>query len=305
MKVLTMKHHSFHYLLVPVVFLVLLHGTRTIHAFVPLQTQLSKSFARASAIAGTIKKTIALVTDIDSNKQIILPGETRIICADDSFSLVQKSISDDHGVVAVGVTGEEREESDDLLEMASMCEIRNYDERGMHVTVECIGRIKLENFAQLHPYWTFYFSVFEEHQGRREECRLVADNIETLIKTISQSEQKGGQGDAEDSLLHRFKNSFEKSFELDHTTMHQSHEIRSLTAISWAAFIAVEEKNSNMNHYNYRMKALDYDTLFDRLKLAQYMLREKELRLQGMRMQDDPVDEDDYYNADIYQDGFQ
>ena len=60
-----------------------------------------------------------------------------------------------------------------------------------------------------------------------------------------------------------------------------------------------------MNHYNYRMKALDYDTLFDRLKLAQYMLREKELRLQGMRMQDDPVDEDDYYNADIYQDGFQ
>jgi ATP-dependent Lon protease len=273
-----------------------------VHAFTP---SLPPSFSSKSQIphSSTVEfafsngKSIALITDIDN--ELILPGERRLIQADDSFLHAQKSMSDDHGIVALGVMGEESEE--DLLEMASICEIKEYDENDLDVTVECIGRIKLETFTQIHPYWRFTFSLFEEDSSRLKECRMVADNIEAFMKKLSESEASFGYSNI-DTLYSRYKNACKRSKKLDITTDLLSEEIKSLTAISWAAFIALEDDVSTMNLQNYRLKAIDYDTLFDRLKLAQYMLREKELRMQGQKMVLTPKEtEKSFGNEDSFQ----
>ena len=275
------------------------------------------SMMRLSAVGNGSKKgrtnpSIILVTDEDCNRQIILPGETRTICADDSFDKVgEKEINDDHGIVAVGVTGVVREEDDDLMEIASMCEIKKYEDTGRQLTLECIGRVKLHDFAQFLPYWKFHFSVFEEKQDNLEECRLVADNIETFIKKLSKSEFKFQEDsedeDEDDTLFDRFNRAYARCYVIDHTTKNNpSDEIRSLTAISWATFIAVDEETTALNHFDYRLKALDYDTLFDRLKLGQYMLRERELRHQGLKMSIDPLSSgDDASTLDYSEEGFQ
>ena len=282
---------------------------RDVKAFAMLKSG-QTSMMRLSAEKGRTNPSIILVTDDDCNRQIMLPGETRTICADDSFDKVgEKEINDDHGIVAVGVTGVVREEDDDLMEIASMCEIKKYEEAGRQLTLECIGRVKLHDFAQFLPYWKFHFSVFEEKQDNLNECRLVADNIETLIKKLSKSEFKFQEDseDEDDTLFDRFNRAYARCYVIDHTTKNNpSDEIRSLTAISWATFIAVDEETTALNHFDYRLKALDYDTLFDRLKLGQYMLRERELRHQGLKMSIDTLSSgEDASTLDISDEGFQ
>ena len=273
-----------------------------VHAFnppLPPSFSLKKQVFHSSTVtfAFSNSKSIALITDIDN--ELILPGERRLIQADDSFLHAQKSMGDDHGIVALGVMGDESEE--DLLEMASICEIKEYDENDLDVTVECIGRIKLETFTQIHPYWRFTFSLFEEDNSCLKECKMVADNIETFMKKLSESEASFGYSNV-DTLYSRYKNAYKRSKKLDITTDLLSEEIKSLTAISWAAFIALEDDVSTMNFQNYRLKAIDYDTLFDRLKLAQYMLREKELRMQGQKMvRTQKQTENSFGNEDSFQ----
>ena len=58
-------------------------------------------------------------------------------------------------------------------------------------------------------------------------------------------------------------------------------DIQSLFATSWAAFLSLRD---NTLDARYRLRALDWDNLYERLKLAQYALREKELFLQGQLM---------------------
>ena len=215
--------------------------------------------------------------------------------------------------------GNTDEEQYNLLKVASLCEIKCYN--GNFVTLECVGRIKLDGCAQLSPYWRFYFSSFEEIQDHLNECRLVADNVETFIRNLSKSESN--DDDEEQSLLCRFKRAYDRCYKIidndvNNNDTQYDHDIRSLTAISWAVFSAMDEKESSsssstsMNLHNYRLRALDYGTLFDRLKLAQYMLREKELRLQGNKMmlkEDGPMTREttDDVNAikDQWLEGFQ
>jgi hypothetical protein len=289
--------------------LLLLHnyGARKSHAFIPSVT----SRALTSVLLREMtcnNPSITLVTDNGCSRQIILPGETRTICADDSFDRSEESCKDG-GVIAVGFTGEVREDDDDLLEVASLCEIKKYAHEGRMLTLECVGRIKLESFAQFLPCWKFYFSVFEDEHDHIEKCRLVADNIETFIRFSSKSEEIIAKKDfgsdlMRDSLSNRFHRAYERCLEVDITKNQCTDEIRSLTAISWAVFTAVEKENSHMNDFNYRVRALDYDTLFDRLKLAQYMLRERQLRLLGVKLQCDTKDDDSFSN-EVTQEGFQ
>jgi hypothetical protein len=69
-----------------------------------------------------------------------------------------------------------------------------------------------------------------------------------------------------------------------------------LTAMSWAAFctdLLPEEEST------YRIQALDVDALFDRLKLASQMLREKkaslrvQMRKAGIKFRGEDLDEDE------------
>jgi len=69
-----------------------------------------------------------------------------------------------------------------------------------------------------------------------------------------------------------------------------------LTAISWAAYCTglLPEEDAT-----YRIQALDSDNLFDRLKLALHMLREKKAQLRvkmqkaGLKFRSEDLDEDD------------
>ena len=66
-------------------------------------------------------------------------------------------------------------------------------------------------------------------------------------------------------------------------------EIQNLVATSWATFLSLRDDTLDAR---YRLRALDWDNLIERLKLAQYALREKELFLQGQLMLMGP-DEDE------------
>ena len=71
-------------------------------------------------------------------------------------------------------------------------------------------------------------------------------------------------------------------------------EIQNLVATSWAAFLSLRDDTLEAR---YRLRALDWDNLIERLKLAQYALREKELFLQGQLMLMGP-DEDELIMKD-------
>ena len=254
-----------------------------IHSFASTSFPQNTKTTSLKSVNSATTGRIPLITDEGGmDRQIILPGETRTIYMDDEScvaKIIEEEVISSNGnlKVAVGVTGKTTEEYDDLLEMASLCNIHCYN--GHLVTVECIGRVKLHNCIQLSPYCKFSFSEFEDDYGCLEKCRLVADNIEIFIKKFSTFDNH------EDSLLHKYNCAYEQCYKINTSN---DERIKSLTSLSWAVFIAIDEQDSNtMNLYNYRVRALDYDTLFDRLKLAQYMLREKELRLYGQKMIDD------------------
>ena len=292
---------------------------------------------------------------------VILPGETKTIWTDET-KLIEDVFppnlsSDDNNdkdntMVAVGIClGDE-----EVMEVASLCEIQactcyngQYgipvsakshaytDAKGYFLTVECIGRIKLEELDQENyysrPYPKFYYSIAEEiiPEEHLRESQMVAENIETFMKilpttvTFATEDLEEENGDKEEeyeaiTMISKFKTSYDKTlnvFEkfIDATAMTMStssspnlkHEksstVKSLIAISWAAFTAAMEGDNDSDSHGtrimdsnsmsyYRIRALDYDNVFDRLKLAQYMLRERELRTQGMRLLQDPSDDD-------------
>lgn len=68
-----------------------------------------------------------------------------------------------------------------------------------------------------------------------------------------------------------------------------------LTAVSWAAFCTESDPQEDVT---YRIQALDSNSLFDRLKLAAHMLREKKSKLRekmqeaGLKFRKDELDED-------------
>jgi len=68
------------------------------------------------------------------------------------------------------------------------------------------------------------------------------------------------------------------------------NDIQSLVSTSWAVFLSLQDATLEAR---YRLRALDWDNLIERLKLAQYALREKELFLQGQLMLLQTNDDDD------------
>jgi hypothetical protein len=243
------------------------------------------------------KKSIPVL--IRTTQEIILPGETKTFWTDES-TLIAHSLSQNFGVLGVGHFVDE----DDLMEIASLCEIRKCDaedelllqndqDRGessinLLVTVECVGRVKLQRLVQQYPYTKFDFSLVEEHhESHLEECQLVKENIETFMKILPYTKQGGGEedDDQEFNLMCRYREAYDRILTITSNQYNRSSadSMKHLIATSWAAFTVV--KDSNLDHY--RMRALDYDNIFDRLKLAQNMLREKELRLQGMTLKNE------------------
>jgi hypothetical protein len=219
--------------------------------------------------------------------QVVLPGESATIWTEEQH-LIDDCVENYHGILALGVTMDDSEEmgSDNMLEIASLCEIKECEddggEEGMFVTVTCVGRVRLDRLQHSYPYFKFSCSKVNDDVGDMDKCNFIADNIEILMKKLSSRELELDMNDSYDdmSLLQRYRHAYGVALEADQVTKHESRDVQLLTAISWAAFTSVEDPE--LEHY--RVKALDWEFLFERLKLAQYMLREKQLRLQGHAM---------------------
>jgi hypothetical protein len=65
--------------------------------------------------------------------QVVLPGETATLWTDEQ-ELIDDCVENNYGVLALGVIMEETDgeiqESDDLLEIASLCEIKECEDNG-------------------------------------------------------------------------------------------------------------------------------------------------------------------------------
>ena len=224
-----------------------------------------------------------------ATNQVVLPGETATLWTEEQ-QLIEDCVENQYGIVALGVTLDESDamDSDNLLEIASLCEIKECDDdggdEGLFVTVTCVGRVRLNSVQQTYPYFKFSCSQVNDEVGDMDKSNMLADNIETFITKLSQREDELDLNDSsyddDMNLLQRYKHAYGLALEADQVTKYQSPDVQLLTAISWAAFTSVEDPE--LEHY--RIKALDWDSLFERLKLAQYMLREKQVRLQGLAM---------------------
>lgn len=237
--------------------------------------------------------------------QVVLPGESATIWTEEQH-LIDDCVQNHYGILALGVTLDDGDEmgSDNMLEIASLCEIKECEddggEQGMFVTVTCVGRVRLDRLQHSYPYFKFSCSKVKDDIGDMDKCNFIADNIETLMKKLSSRELELGTNDSYDdmNLLQRYKHAYGVALEEDRVTKHESRAVQLLTAISWAAFTSVEDPE--LDHY--RVKALDWEFLFERLKLAQYMLREKQVRLQGHAM---ALESAAFAEETCYSEGFQ
>ena len=129
--------------------------------------------------------------------QVVLPGETATLWTDEQ-ELIDDCVENNYGVLALGVIMEETDgeiqESDDLLEIASLCEIKecedNGGEDGVFVTVTCVGRVRLDRLQQTSPYIKFYCTKVKDDVGDLDKSNMVADNIEIFMKKLSQRERE-------------------------------------------------------------------------------------------------------------------
>lgn len=119
-----------------------------------------------------------------------------------------------------------------------------------------------------------------------------------------EEEDDGDDDDDEDDYADRLSR-YRQAYEIALSTDTQGYRVtdhctgrsaRELTAISWAAFCTDILSNEEST---YRIQALDSDNLFERLKLASQMLREKKARLRvkmqkaGIKFRGEDLDEDE------------
>lgn len=236
---------------------------------------------------------------------VILPGERVEILTED-IELIEHSLVHHSGVVAVGLIVDDEGEAfseDDygdfdrvmMLETASMCEIKGMvpseeEEDCWVVTLQGVGRVRVMDFVREHPFVTAQ-SIIETDDDSATNAtanNMLADNIEALITKLTKMDQRirdwTGEDAPENALEANFEMCYASALHNDVTPYkfrlpESGRSLPELAAISWATFCAVETCSES-----YRMKAMDWDNLTERLKLAQYMLREEDLHRQGQLM---------------------
>lgn len=274
------------------------------------------SFSRVAASPSAATTTL-LATD--ARGRLVLPGETRTVVPDD-----ERGAWRDARTIAVGANlgSDDDDEFDALAATAGLCEV--VGRRGRRaLDVRCVGRIVLEGVADDHGGrpWFRCRPFVEDDANHLPECEMVATNVRALVRTLSRREEeekkttkgRDRDGSREDrgTLEQRFDDARERCARVV-VSARGDERIDRLSAIGWAAFsvFSSEEEDGEddvgtLNLRHYRLRALDYDTLFDRLKLAQYMLREIELRRQGLRWAASSVWSDDERSEAEDAEGFQ
>jgi hypothetical protein len=219
----------------------------------------------------------------------------------------------------------------------------NVEEDQVQVDLKCVGRVRLLNMLQQHNANIFQFKgewIEEGFQDPKEveKAKRVESNIERMMGEISRLEREIAERRSERGQLLLFSNpnnspssatrnlydqysktkarlfrtmatAFDRQAEVMHGNNHnvlvsgnKDDDTMSLTATSWAVFPCL---NDSKLEARYRLRALDWDNLLERIKLAQYVLREKCLLLQGqlLELQDDNSPPENYYG--VSEDAFQ
>jgi len=225
-----------------------------------------------------------------TSNQVVLPGEVTSILSTLEESLVEDCVQSHFGILAVGIfVGQDEDGDDSLAQMASLCEIQNCQDipdKGLLVTLQCVGRVKLECQLRNVPHLRYSCSIVYEETGDVKKAELVAANIQAFLKTITRMETSLGRiNEHEETLEDLFEVAFDRAWnssldKLPYKESRSTPQTQPLTATSWAIFTCIQD-DALLRDNNYRLRALDWDNLLERLKLAQYALREKELRLQG------------------------
>lgn len=283
--------------------------TFTAHGFI-INTNVKFSFRMGEAnrkrsainISPSDKTISVLLTD---NISPILPGNTYTI---QTPTDLERETAQDHGVFAIAYNLKDPNDAEYVettLKIASLCEIRNMtsiaiDEETLNcVTVDCVGRIQLLDRVFVREHMSmkkFHFCSAQDVHDNLESCQLVAENIETFIMILTNELQSENHG--HEDLLDVYIQKLDRALLDDICVSDCSEEVKKLTAIGWAAFNSISAWTNLIEIEDYMIRALDYENLFDRLKLAQYMLREIQLRIQGRRMlsnQNHCLDDDDAF----------
>ena len=283
--------------------------TFTAHGFI-INTNVKFSFRMGEAnrkrsainISPSDKTISVLFTD---NISPILPGNTYTI---QTPTDLERETAQDHGVFAIAYNLKDPNDAEYVettLKIASLCEIRNMtsiseDKGALNcVTVDCVGRIQLLDrvFIREHSSMEkFHFCFAQDVHDNLESCQLVAENIETFIMILTNELHPENHG--YEDLLDVYIEQLDRALLHDICVSECSEEVKKLTATGWAAFNSISAWTNLIEIEDYMIRALDYENLFDRLKLAQYMLREIQLRIQGRRMlsnQNHCLDDDDAF----------
>lgn len=260
------------------------------NSHVNLSFRMSEAKRKGSAInISPSDKTISvLLTD---NISPILPGNTYTI---QTTTDLERETVQDHGVFAIAYNLKDPNDAEYVettMKIASLCEIRNMtsiaiEEETLNcVTVNCVGRIQLLDRVFVREHMSmekFHFCFAQDVHDNLESCQLVAENIETFIMILTNEMQSENHG--HESLLDIYIQKLDRALLDDICVSDCSEEVKKLTATGWAAFNSISAWTNLIEIEDYIIRALDYENLFDRLKLAQYMLREIQLRIQGRRM---------------------
>lgn len=271
---------------------------------VKISFRVSEANRKRSAInISPSDKTISvLLTD---NISPILPGNTYTIQTPIDLT---RETSQDHGIFAIAYNLKDpydAEYVETTMKIASLCEIRNMtsiseDKGALNcVTVDCVGRIQLLDRVLIREHSSmekFHFCFTQDVHDNLESCQLVAENIETFIMILTNELHPENHG--YEDLLDVYIEQLDRALLHDICVSDCSEDVKKLTATGWAAFNSISAWTNLIEIEDYIIRALDYENLFDRLKLAQYMLREIQLRIQGRRMlsnQNHYLDDDDAF----------
>mgnify|MGYP005847994903 CR=1 FL=1 len=198
-----------------------------------------------------------------------------------------------------------------LAQICSLCEVKRFrftvknNEVDFRMDVQSIGRVRVHHLREQYSSECFRVEseIVEESltiKGEREKAELIQQNIALLLQKISKMEQKitrVKEKDDEEKLQQptmTVQDVFEENLQkvakaitnprlqkkddVNEGSNSREDMIQTLMATSWAVFLSL---NDPILEERYRLRALDWDNLLERLRLAQYALREKELLLQG------------------------
>lgn len=244
-----------------------------------------------------------------ASPEVFLPGESITLSLPDEncIPLIEDLLKQDCSNLALAVQLEDStvhyEEDWTVAQVSTLCEIAGITlgslEDDVQLKLRCVGRVRLERMLKSYSPTHFQFTagpILEPLVSKEDQQKalLVQENIDLLMNQLSDKEKELISGNGEKivvdprshqgSLHHKYlatRKLVLDAISADATQKICERDLLELTATSWSVFLSLDDCNLEVR---YRLRALDWDNLLERLKLAQYALREKALLMQGQAL---------------------